>query len=87
MSRSATFMQREASMSYVSVAGGGLSDAMTTIWLDHQKFGPDAFKYTPDADGWCFVSNFRFESEAKACTPSIPRSGDWGAGTMPRTFL
>ena len=51
MSRSATFVQREASMSCLSVAGGDLSDAMTTIWLDHQKFGPDAFKYTPDAHG------------------------------------
>jgi hypothetical protein len=53
MSGSATFVQREASMSYVSVARGDLSDAMTTmrIWLDHQKFEPDAFKYTPDADG------------------------------------
>jgi hypothetical protein len=53
MSPSATFVQRKASMSYVSVTGGDLSDAMTTIriWLDHQKFEPDAFKYTPDADG------------------------------------
>ena len=43
-------------MSYVSVAGGGLSDAMTTmrIRLGHRKFGPDAFKYTPDADGVVF---------------------------------
>jgi hypothetical protein len=56
MSRSATFVRREASMSYVSVAGGGLSDAMTTmrIRLGHRKFGPDAFKYTPDADGVVF---------------------------------
>jgi hypothetical protein len=28
---SATFVQREASMSNVSVAGGGLSDAMTAM--------------------------------------------------------
>jgi hypothetical protein len=47
-------VQREIGTSHVSLAGGDLSDAMTTIWLDHQKFGPDAFKYTPDADGVVF---------------------------------
>jgi hypothetical protein len=28
------------------------------IWLDPQKFGPDAFKYTPDADRAVFGVEF-----------------------------
>jgi hypothetical protein len=52
----------------VPVAAGDLSDRMTTmrIWLDHQKFEPDAFRYTPDADGVVFRVELKSETEAKA---------------------
>jgi hypothetical protein len=52
----------------VSVAAGDLFDRMTTmrIWLDHQKFEPGAFRYTPDAEGVVFRFELKCKSEAKA---------------------
>lgn len=52
----------------VSVAQGDLSARMTMmrIWLDHQKFEPDAFRYTLDAEGVVFRVELKSETAAKA---------------------
>ena len=51
----------------VSIAQGDLSDRMTLmrIWLDHRKFEPDAFRYTPDAEGVVFRVELKCETEQR----------------------
>jgi hypothetical protein len=46
---------------------------MTTMrtWLDHQKFEPDAYRYTPDAEGVVFRVELKSEIEAKAFTQAF----------------
>lgn len=52
----------------VEVAKTDFLDRMATmrIWLDHQKWEPELFRFTPDAEWVVFEVEFKAESEASS---------------------